>query len=75
MERATVERPEVQRPDVEPEGLADVRNALASQRAEARDRENTLMLRPSALSTTSETPWYETIFGPIADVMKWLRNL
>src|SRR5688572_23614021 len=75
MERSTVpDRPEVQRPEgLEPEGLAEVRNTLAAQRMEARERENTLTLQPNALSTTTETPWYESVFGPFADLLEWLR--
>ena len=56
------DRPEVQRPDgVEPDGLATMRDSIGEQRAAARERENALVVKPNALSTTSTDPaWYET---------------
>jgi hypothetical protein len=56
------DRPEVQRPDgVEPEGLADMRDAIGQQRAAAREQENALVVKPNALNqTTLDEPWYDT---------------
>jgi hypothetical protein len=53
------ERPEVHRPDgVEPDGLLEMRSALAAQRAEARERDNALNMRAAPMSETGQ-PWYE----------------
>ncbi len=68
------DRPEVQRPDgVEPSGLADIRDELASQRQESRDRENALLLHPDTLTThPTSTPWYETLLSPFTAVGRLL---
>ena len=51
-DRPTVERSEVQRPaDVEPAGLAEMRDTLGAQRAIARERDNALNVRPNTLQT------------------------
>ena len=73
MDRASVpDRPEVQRPDgVEPDGLADMRDTLASQRAEARERENATIITPNAMTTHPTTPWYESVFNTVGDVLSF----
>lgn len=58
---ASPSRPEVQRPaGVEPDGLADVRDALADQRAETREMENVLLVKPDT-QTVNPSTWVEDV--------------
>jgi hypothetical protein len=63
---ALPDRPDVQRPDgLVPDGLTDVRNQLADQRATAREQENALMIKPNALSQTpSDSSFTDTLLSP-----------
>ena len=73
MDRASVpDRPEVMRPDgVEPDGLADMRDTLAGQRAEARERENAAIITPNAMSTHPTTPWYESVLDTVGSALSY----
>jgi hypothetical protein len=64
------DRPEVQRPEgIEPEGLAEVRDTLGAQRAEAREMENATLISPNALSTHPTTPWYESVYDTVGNTL------
>lgn len=64
-----------QRPDgVVPDGVTEVRDTLAAQRAETRAQENALNLRPNTLSATPAMPWYESVLSSVADVLQFIRN-
>ena len=66
------DRPEVMRPKgVEPEGLADVRDTLGEQRAEARERENATLITPNEMSTHPTTPWYDSVFRTVSDAFRF----
>lgn len=68
MDRPSVpDRPVAQRPDgLEPAGLTEVRDSISGQRAEARSRENAMLINRSDLSTNPTGPtWYETVLGVI----------
>lgn len=73
MDRPAVpDRPEVQRPEgVEPEGLAEVRDSLAEQRAEARERENATLITPNEMGTHPTTPWYASVLNPVFDALRF----
>jgi len=66
----SAQRPEGQTPD----GIVEMREAMADRRAEMREQENALLLSPSTLSTTPAMPWYESVLWPIADLMHFIRN-
>jgi uncharacterized lipoprotein YmbA len=75
------DRPEVPRPEgVEPEGLADMRESLADQRAAAREHENAVVTKPNTLQTTSDEPtwaqealgWAGNTFGQVAGLLRLL---
>lgn len=73
MDRPAVpDRPEVQRPEgLEPEGLAEMRDAIGSQRAEARERENATIITPNAMGTHPTTPWYESTLNTVSDALRF----
>ena len=73
MDRPSVpDRPEVMRPDgVEPEGLADVRDTLGAQRAEARERENATLITPNEMSTHPTTPWYSSVMSTVSSALRF----
>ena len=76
MDRPSVpDRPEVQRPEgVEPEGLAEMRDTIASQRAEARELENAAIITPNAMGTHPTTPWYDPVLDTVSDLVMFLAG-
>jgi len=69
------DRPEVPRPEgVEPEGLADMRDTIGAQRAEARAEDNALNIHPTSATQYSDQTFLESIFTPVADAMHWFRS-
>jgi hypothetical protein len=76
-DRATLpDRPEVHRPEgAEPEGLAEMRETIAAQRAEARERDNALNFRATPMSQTPNTPWYEDAFEFLGGAVRWAAGV
>jgi hypothetical protein len=74
-ERPTVpDRPVVERPEgTVPEGLAEVREALADQRAEARARQDAVLVQPNALGTHPTTTWFDSVLDTTADIVGLAR--
>jgi len=70
------DRPEVVRPEgVEPAGLADMRDTLGSQRADARAMDNALNLNSTSASPVSDQTFLESIFSPVANAMHYVRSI
>jgi hypothetical protein len=70
------DRPEVPRPEgVEPEGLADMRDTIGEQRAEARTQDNALNVHSTSATQYSDQTFFESIFTPVADAMHWVRTI
>ena len=76
MDRPAVpDRPEVQRPEgLEPEGLAEMRDAIGAQRAEARERENATIITPNAMGTHPVNPWYDSVLDTVSDAVMFLAG-
>jgi hypothetical protein len=69
------DRPEVVRPEgVEPAGLAEMRDTLGAQRAEARTEENALNVHSTSATMPSDQTFLESIFSPIANTMQTIRT-
>jgi hypothetical protein len=68
------DRPEVMRPEgVEPDGLAEMRDTLGAQRAQAREQDNALNLTPTS-ATPADQSFLESIFSPVGSALKSVRN-
>jgi hypothetical protein len=69
------DRPEVPRPEgVEPAGLADMRDTLGAQRADARAMDNALNVNSTSATMPSDQTFLESVFSPVANTMQSIRQ-